>query len=175
MKEEHMTSMRCYGVKEGWDFHMSLHEKPMKAYKEWISVKKNKEWGFQGSFFHLFHPVSTDQTLNHQLKPQMTNRFQTPCFDCQSSEFRFFDRVCAVTSLPCTPPPKAILKGGGWAAAELSTWPWGSTAVQSSISNMILSLRKTKKDASSKKRTKVKLSFCAIFLLWFGSWCCSCT
>lgn len=33
----------------------------------------------------------------------MTNRFQTPCFDCQSSEFRFFDGACAVTSSPLPP------------------------------------------------------------------------
>lgn len=66
MKEEHMTSMRCYGVKEGWDFHMSLHEKPMKAYKEWISVKKTKSGDFRA-------PSSIFFILSLLIKPWITN------------------------------------------------------------------------------------------------------
>lgn len=57
MKVEQRTStMRCYGVKEGLDCHMSLHEKPIKANREMISKKKTLR-GFQSSLLLYFHPL----------------------------------------------------------------------------------------------------------------------
>lgn len=47
---------------------MSLHEKSVKAYKEWISVKKTKPEDFRAPSSIFFLPSLPDQTLNHGLK-----------------------------------------------------------------------------------------------------------
>lgn len=128
MKEEQMTSsIRCYGIKEvaTWASMKSSSKLIERRYfkgnylKKWEGISELPPTPFSSSF-----PGRTPAPLNHKLKPQMTNRFQTPCFNCQGTEFRFLNRACAVKSLPYTLPPRPSWRGG--AAADLSTWAWGS-------------------------------------------------
>lgn len=51
----------------------------------------------------------------------MTNRSQTQHFNCQNTEFRFFDGACAVTSIVDTIPQGHPAEGG--CSCELLNWP----------------------------------------------------
>lgn len=124
-----LSSMRCCGVKVSC--HVNFNEKANKAHRGTISKRiyihiQNKKGisELPPLPFSFSLPGQTPPRLNHKVKPQMTNRFQTPCFSCQNAEFRLFDKACAVTSLAPLPTPRPSCRRG--AADELSIWPWGS-------------------------------------------------
>lgn len=154
---------------------MSLHKKPIKAHGEKVSERTSELHSSSVFILLSLIPVPPPPPLlNHKLKPQMTNRFQTPCFDCQKAEFRFFDGARAFTSLPWTHP-----QGHPWERLDYRLDPedqlnilpfpapqnmniWGGPKQKSSIRSS-----NSEKGARSNRRSNIQWRF-FFGLIWLA-------